>query len=452
MQLAAGAIREPGAGLLVAGQLISQVCDKMMTVGLVWMLAERYPAAIIPWFLGVSALPHLLLAWHAGGWATALGPLRTLISTDAFRGAVFLALAAAWPYLGAADAQIAWLFGASFVANVAGALFNPTILSFPVLLTAERHVQQLTSLIESCFSIGAIAGPALAAIAYPWLGVQGLFAFNGISFLIAAALEAGIRMPVPITPVPAATPVSAASAEHSLSAQAPSPRRGTGPPGMSGPLHATGPLSLTGPLAAVPQHAEAAPDTALTLLRRDGVLALMLGGFLGNNLFLTPLMVFLPIFVKDRYHGGVETLAGLEVAIGAGTIAATLLLAALHIDWPLGKRISLGMSLMSAAYIGFALSGSPVAGAACLAALGFFLAATNVFCLTFFQTRVAPQNVPILMSLVNLISVASLPLSMTVLGLIAGKIDIGTVAVVCSAGFALVTAIVVARRPIRQLA
>ena len=400
MQLSLSALSDSNSRRLFIGQLTSQACDKMMSIGLVWMFAERYSASIIPWFLAFSALPHLLLTWHAGRWTTRLGQLRTLVWTDVFRGLIFVFLALLWPRIGK-DAEIYVLFGASFIANIASALFNPTILGFPTELVDESRLQQLTAMIDSCFSIGSIIGPLLAALLYPWLGLCGIFLFNGLSYIFAAALEAGI-----------------------------SPRK---------------------PPASLEEQGCPQMQPVWKLLAGDSLLRLMLGGFLLSNLFLTPMMVFLPLFVKVSYHGAMNTFALLETTLGIGTVVGGIFLSAVQLHSKLGTKISVGMAAVALCYLGFTLSGRPLVGGVCLGILGFSLATVNVFSLTFFQTRTSPKNVPTLMSLVNLISVASLPFSMSIVGLVIEAFDIRKVAFICALGLLATTAGVLSRRQLRSL-
>ena len=63
------------------------------------------------------------------------------------------------------------------------------------------------------------------------------------------------------------------------------------------------------------------------LLRRDSLLRVMIGGFLGMNLFFGPLLVFLPLFAKAAYGGNIGTLASLETSLGAGTALGGVFLA-----------------------------------------------------------------------------------------------------------------------------
>ena len=124
----------------------------------------------------------------------AVGQLRTLVSTDVLRGLLYLLLAAIWTGLGSHH-QLVALFAISFAANIGSAFFTPAILAMPVALVKGEAIQQLTALVDSCFSLGNVLGPVLSAVLYPWTGLRGLFLVNGLSYLFAALLEARIRMP-----------------------------------------------------------------------------------------------------------------------------------------------------------------------------------------------------------------------------------------------------------------
>lgn len=75
---------------LFIGQMSSQVCERIMSIGLVWFLMEQFGAIIVPWYLAVGALPHLLLLHRTPRWVDRLGALRCLYLTDFLRGLLFI--------------------------------------------------------------------------------------------------------------------------------------------------------------------------------------------------------------------------------------------------------------------------------------------------------------------------------------------------------------------------
>ena len=50
---------------VVGGQLISQVCDRMMTLGLVWIISHPNVDFVGAMVLAIGAFPHLALGWKA---------------------------------------------------------------------------------------------------------------------------------------------------------------------------------------------------------------------------------------------------------------------------------------------------------------------------------------------------------------------------------------------------
>jgi predicted MFS family arabinose efflux permease len=351
--------------------------------------------------LAVSALPHLLLAWRAGHWTARLGTLKTVIATDWARASIFAGLALAWPRV-APGSELAVLFAASFVANLASALFNPAILSLPLDLGGSGALQQLTALIDACFSFGNILGPICAALLYPKIGLRGLFLLNGLSYALAAVLETGVD---------AAAPAAADGVREDSGSTA----------GMR------------------------------RLLRNDPLLRLMLGAFLAVNLCSGPLFAFLPLFVKSAYGGTISSLAWLETSLGIGMAAGGVALSLVRLESRSGLKISWGTGLAAASYVAFSMTRTSWQGCACLAAMGFAVAANNIFILNVFQTRPAPADVPVVMSLVNLISTASLPVSMGVVGLLIGAVEVRRLALTCSVLCAAAAAFLISRRELRTL-
>jgi hypothetical protein len=75
----------------------------------------------------------------------------------------------------------------------------------------------------------------------------------------------------------------------------------------------------------------------------------------------------------------------------------------------------------------------------------------NIFALNLFQSRPAARDVPAVMSLVNLISVGSLPFSMAVVGFLVVLMPIRALAVASAALLAAATLAVASNRELRAL-
>jgi predicted MFS family arabinose efflux permease len=403
-------LNDSNAQKVFGGQLISQACDKMMTIGMIWVLTVQFSPKWIPWFIGISALPHLLLSTSSGKWIEKKGALRTVIGADAFRGFLFLAAGGAVFYLKTSVDLLLLLFLSIFISNTAGALFNPAILSLPVeMLPPGEKRDKLTALLDSCFSFGNVLGPLSSALVYSALGLEGLLIANGVSYLFSALLASGIKLKTKIgTPLPEPETALAASGEPITENEAVLPVAGKG---------------ILSP----------APKSTLQILKNEPVISGMLGRFLVINLFLAPIMVFMPWYTKNVYGKGIAGLAALEVFLGVGTLAGTLLLSFFSFSGTAAwKKITLSAVLTGAAYLAFSFTKGLFWGSLFMGILGFFLSFANVMILNFFQSVPEPQDVPGVMAVVNLITVASLPVSMALTGALIEDVPVKSLAVSCS--------------------
>jgi len=373
------AITDPAVARIFAGQLISQICDKLMAIGLIWVISHEFSERWIPWYIAIGTLPHLLLTPWSGRLVSHWGPLRSVIGTDIFRAALFLGAAIPISKL-SGDGLLAVLLVVCFVSSLAGAIFNPAIMTLPIRLATGEKLLKTNALIDSCFSIANVLGPLCAILLYQSVGLAGMFAANGFSYLVSGLLAWG----VPLLPeVPSA------------------PRTSTG--------------ALPGAI-------------------RSKLIRLMLLSFLFLNLVLAPLLVFMPWYVKHRFGGEISQLAILEAALGIGTVAGSLILSFTSLPG-LGRSMrstTVTLTAISVFYLIFSLSSGLTTASITLALLGFFLALTNVRLLNFFQTEPDQSEVPTVMSRVNLIGIATLPVSMGVLGVFMETISVPPFATACA--------------------
>lgn len=383
-------LRDANSQKVFWGQLISQSCDKLLSVGMIWVLSTRFSPKWVPWFIALGALPHFVLALKSGDLIGRWGTLRTVIWTDILRGILFVGIAASMPLLSDDKVLLAILMAAAFVSNIAGALFNPAILTLPLELMPEgENRDKLTALIDSCFSWGNVLGPLVSALSYAWVGLGGMLALNGLSYFISAALALTIKLPKLIKS-------EEAKKQEPTASEAPKTR------------------------------------TTKEILKSQPVISGMLFTFLFMNFFLAPLMIFMPWYAKNVYSEGIAALAKLEFSLGMGTVAGGLLLSLVKLPGATWKRVSLSLLLMAVSYLAFTFSKNIWIACSAVLMLGFFLSLANVVCLTFFQSTPEAEDVPKVMGLVNLISVASLPISMGVVGAIIERVLVPDFAAICA--------------------
>lgn len=361
------------AWLLFCAQLISQIGDRLMALALVWVVANTQDAELAPWLLAAGALPHLLLSGIAPRILNRFGALKTVIATDLVRGiglVTFVAL-----NLDATQTDrlpISTLFALQVFVNTFAALFNPAILVLPTRVLADSQAQaKLTALLVSCASIASILGPILSVLCYAKFGLSGVIVINGLSYIVAGALEVPIRE------------VAKPSTEMKPTDET-----------------AAKPVSIT------------------SLPSRNPLLAYLLASFLFLNLFLGPLLVFIPLYVRHLYHGAIETVGVLETALGVGTVLGSVMLSFVRSAANPLKGAMTFIPAVCIAFLAFSASGSLSTGVACLGIFGFALSIVNVRLISLFQRESSDDEISTVMSAVNLISEASIPVSMALVGLL----------------------------------
>ena len=383
-------LRDGNARRLVAGQIASQICDRMALAGILWFLTGAAGETLVAWYIAIGGLPHLALAWRAGPIINTLGALRVVVWADLVRGVIFLTAAALLTAL-PRSADIVVLFTLTLFGNIGSALFNPAILALPVRLARRDAYQpnQLTALLSSCGAIGNIVGPALAALVYKAGGLEAVPGLTAAAYLGAGLIERDVRLP-----------------SH------------------QGAAGSTAGRNFSGAMA----------------VRRYPLVGYLLGLLLLINLCIGPIVLFLPLFAATVFTGGIDILAWLQSSLGGGMIAGGLAIAALTLPGPRPFRIVVPAVLTAACYLGFTLSASLGLSCLLLAGLGASLAAANAGIIGVFQTVPDESDVPAVMAMVNLFGVASLPLSMAVIGVLLGSAPASTVAP-CSAAAALLIAL-----------
>lgn len=225
-------------------------------------------------------------------------------------------------------------------------------------------------------------GPALAAIAYQFGGLNAVLLLGGIAYLLAGFIESGIRLP-----------------ERKEMAV-----RQKQAPGRAG----------------------------MTLVRHYPLVGSMLALLLAINLCLGPITLFMPIFSTTVFAGGINALAWMQSSMGAGMIIGGLAMASFSLPGSRRARIGIPVVLTSACYLGFTIAPSLTFACLLLAGLGISLAAANVGIIGIFQATPKEPEVPSVMAMVNLISVASMPISMTAMGGLLHLIPANHLAIICA--------------------
>lgn len=375
-------LRDRNALLIFVSQLVSAICDKMMSIGLIWYLTKEFGIFVVPWYLAASFLPHLFMAFYSTTLINKIGALKTVIVSEFFRGAVLLVLfLAIWLFRLEGHSLLTSLFIAGFLVGLGSSLFNPAMLSLPPRLVAPDKVVGLNALIDSSMSVSTILGASFAIFLLNFIDLKMLILLNALSFICAGFLQMGLKVRAPT---------------------------------LSAALNS--------------ERGEVSSELGvLFVLQKYPEIARMLGSFLFLNLAFTPLLVMIPWYVDNKYLGDSSSLAIIEGAMGLGAFITGIFMSLSSFQIGSTNRISM-ISLVSflfgVFFLIFAYSQATWHGGVVLFAIGILSTFLNIQVLTHFQTALKEEEIPAIMTAVNIISAAAVPVSLGFSGLIFPHVNI----------------------------
>jgi MFS family permease len=175
--------RRARAFLLTYAQ--SALGNGMAIVALLVLAYERKPS---PWSITLVLLAYDLPPGFLGPLAGALVDRVSrrwcVIAADLVRCGAFAGMAVA----GSIEATV----GFALLAGAATALYSPAALASLPSLVPEERLPVVTSLYGGFTDVGRTVGPALAAIAFPLVGADGVMMINAATFAISALVLSAI--------------------------------------------------------------------------------------------------------------------------------------------------------------------------------------------------------------------------------------------------------------------
>ena len=383
IKIKTGILSDSNAFIVFISQLISTICDKMMSIGLIWYLTAEFSINVVPWFLTISFLPHIFMSFYSSNIINKYGTLKTVIVSEYFRAIILLVLFGVLFFLPEkSDNFLLALFTASFFIGIGSSIFNPAILSLPPALVDDEKVPALNALLDTSFSISNIIGAACSIILLNIFDIKILVLINCVSFFIAAIMQTKVKLKK--------REISEVKVEETTS--------------------------------------------PTIVLKKYPLIKKMLLSFLFINVVFTPILVMLPWYVENIFMGNGSDLAWIEAAMGVGAFTTGMYLSLSGFSVKAEKRI--GMIAIVCFLFGiffqlFSFSKSTIEASFLLFLIGILSTFLNVQVLTYFQTSLKEHEVPSIMVAVNIISAASMPLSFAISGILFPFVDIPKFALIC---------------------
>ena len=180
-------------GLLLGGQLVSQIGDKfhMLAVAFLVLKTTGSPAKM-GLVLFCSVFPGMLLGVVSGAFLDRYDRKAIIVGADLVRGVIVAAIGVLYSL----DAlSFSMLLLAQLMLSACTAFFDPAIPAIIPQIVSREQLTRANSRTQLVSGIATIVGPTLGGLTVAWVGYLPVFAINAGSYFFSAGFESFIRLP-----------------------------------------------------------------------------------------------------------------------------------------------------------------------------------------------------------------------------------------------------------------
>ena len=180
-------------GLLLSGQLVSQIGDKfyMLAVAFLVLRTTGSPAQM-GLVLFCSVFPGMVLGFISGAFLDRYSRKAIIVGADAVRGLIVSVVSVLY-YLSALSFPV--LLAAQILISVCTAFFDPAVPAIIPQIVPREQLPRANSQTQFVSGIATIVGPVLGGLTVAWAGYLPVFLVNAGSYLFSAGFESFIRIP-----------------------------------------------------------------------------------------------------------------------------------------------------------------------------------------------------------------------------------------------------------------
>jgi MFS family permease len=364
------ALSHPNYRVFWIGAFLSNVGTWMQAVAQGWLVLTLTNS---PFWLGLDAfvatIPGLLFTLVGGVFADLIDRRRLLLYTQVAAGIAALGLALlVWT-----NVVDRWMvLGFSFVTGCCMAMASPSFLAMTYDLVGPEDLPNAIAMNSTQFQLSRVVGPALAGLAFRFLGLAGCFFANAFSFVAVIASLMMVR--------PVRYPQAAA---HSVR-----DRR-----------------ALWQDLVEGFRYVRNRPRVS-SLLMLSAV----------SSLFGAPYFAMVPVYARDIFHLGETGLAVMTGTAGAGAFGGALLVAYLSDSKRKGWFVLAGAAVFGICIANFALTTNLALSLIFLFGLGFAIVVSVANTNTLLQKLVTDRMRGRVMSMFILSFMGTMPIGNIVAG------------------------------------
>ena len=289
--------------LLVSGQFISQMGDRLAMVAFPWLVYTTTHSALSTGVvLAMFTLPYVLFGVLAGGVLDRIDRRGVMVAADIIRGALVLAV----PF--AAEHSTNAVFVLAFLTACATVFFDPGLMALLPDVVPAEDLLRANSVLAATTHVTEIIGYATAGFVVFYLATPTTFTVDAATFGVSAVTL--LAMTLTGTPSRVGKPTNGSARDPAFWVEI---REG---------------------VAYLVHHVGLRANTALTLAAVAGV---------GASYPLTFLLA------ADRFHG-TRTFGFMEAAIAVGYLTGSVVLGFLGKRLRKGLAITIGLMVMGVCY------------------------------------------------------------------------------------------------------
>ena len=296
--------RNPNFVLLVGGQFISQMGDRLAMVAFPWLVYTTTHSALSTGVvLAMFTLPYVLLGVLAGAILDRIDRRGVMVAADVIRGALVLAV----PFV--AERSTDAVFVLAFLVACATVFFDPGLMTLLPDMVPAEDLLRANSVLAVTTHITEIAGYATAGFVVFYLATRTTFTVDAATFGVSAVTL--LAMTLAEAPSQVGKPVDGATARD---------------PALW--------VEIREGVTYLVRHVGLRANTVLTLAAAAGV---------GASYPLTFLLA------ANRFHG-TRTFGLMEAAIAMGYLTGSVVLGVLGKQLPKGLAVTIGLMVMGVCY------------------------------------------------------------------------------------------------------
>ena len=398
--------------LLWAGEAISALGDQFALIALPWLaLVLTGSALALGGVMAVMAIPRALLMLLGGVTVDRFSPRRVMLGSNAVR---LVAISMLGAVVLAGAAQLWMLYAFAVVFGVADAFFFPAQTSIVPELVEPEQLQRANGIVQGTTQASVLVGPALAGVVIAAASINGAQAGTG-GIGIALLLDAATFVASLVT------------------------------------------LWLIRPRA----HAPGGAQTSILESIREGVRfvwgspglrAVALVSLAANLFIVGPFEVGMPYIAYSRLPEGAAAFGVILAAFGGGSLLGLVAGSIVPAPRParLGSAVMAPLVIAGLCVAAIATVHTTLMAALLMGGAGIALGYGNLLGITWIQTRIPPELMGRVMSLLITGSVGLVPVSMFIAG-IAVQLDVDVTMFVAGLGMTVLAGGSLLSKAVRNL-